>query len=86
MVSQICQKLYEIRSKIAVSEKKSEAVKNRDFVIYDKELRKLLALLGSKFQPNIGELPESIRVSLNTENVTTLIKILEESGGNCVNK
>ena len=31
ILSQLCEKLYWIQSKMAISDKKSEAVKNRDF-------------------------------------------------------
>lgn len=35
-LSQICEKLYYIRSKMAISEKKSEAVRTRDYAVYNK--------------------------------------------------
>ncbi len=42
--------------------------------------------IGKKFHPSANEIPEKLKISLVGENVTTLIKMLEESGSNSINK
>lgn len=51
---------------MAISEKKSEQVKNRDFLIYQKELKEVLIEIGKKFYPSLTEIPETSKVNLTS--------------------
>ena len=85
-LSQLCEKLYWIQSKMAVSEKKSEPVKNRDFELYKKDLQVALLELGKKFFPSFYALPQETPVDLSKENIGGLINVLERCGNVCVNE
>ena len=71
---------------MAVSEKKSEAVKNRDFELYKKDLQAVLIDLGKKFCPSFYVVPQEAAVDLRKENIGGLINMLERCGNVCVNE
>lgn len=50
---------------MAISEKKSEAVKQRDFGIYRKDLNEVLVELGKKFTPSFYLVPQNTPVDLS---------------------
>lgn len=52
-LSVVSGELYRIREKMGISEKKSEAVKNRDFSIYRKEVDRVLVKIGRRFDPKL---------------------------------
>lgn len=85
VISHLCEQLYWILSKMAVSEKKSEAVKNRDFILYRKDLLSFLIDLGKKFYPSFYTLPEGMDIELTRENIEALISMLEKRGTVCTN-
>lgn len=58
------------------SSKKSEAVKNRDYVLYERELKVVLLELSQKFYPTLSEVPEAMKISLSLDNMLVLIRML----------
>ena len=84
-LSAVTEELYRIRQKMAISEKKSEPVKNRDFSIYKKEVNKVLLKIGKRFDGKLSSV-DNVVMELKGQNLSTLIGMLENSGMKATNK
>lgn len=63
---------------MAVSDKRSEAVKERDYMLYRKEFQKILQAIGKRFSSTVTE--NELKVDLSSSNLKTLFKMLDTCG------
>ena len=90
-LSKITEDLLSLTTKTAISDKKSEAVKNRDYILHKKEFKRILHELSVRFgnpktDGTIKTIEDEWLVELNSENLKTMNKLLDSNGFNGKNR
>lgn len=90
-LSKITEDLLTLTTKTALSDKKSEAVKERDYILHRKEFKRILTEISLRFgnpmtDGHIKPIEEEWLVNLTTENLKVMNKVFDSNGVNCKNK
>jgi hypothetical protein len=83
--------LLTLATKTAISDKKSEAVKERDYILHRKDFKRILIEISARFGNPMAEghmkpIEDQYLVELTTENLKAMSKVLDSNGVNCKNK
>lgn len=86
-LSKITEDLLSLTTRTAISDKKSEAVKNRDYILHRKQFKRILLDLSVRFgnpktDGQIKQIEDEYLVELNGENLKTMNNLLDTNGFN----
>ena len=87
VLSKITEDLLSLTTKTAISDKKSEAVKDRDYILHKKEFKRILHELSVRFgnpktDGNIKDIEDEWLIELTADNLKTMNKLLDSNGFN----